>query len=635
MFFCILALSVPAEGIESVEISPNPVGRGDLFTMTIIVDYPASADVEFPLKELPEQLQLWRGPYVRTFIDSARDGDTRRKVRITTTFKARNSGRLIIPELSVFAAGKVFKTEPELLRVGLYKNRKLYIPLEVEWRPAFDNIYAGEAVPLFLVVGEQEVVSLFDRIRVATPRAGFFEKAEGLGEIEQHRRGSVVLYDIPAAAYIYTAPVPGEVKIPSAGVDSGGITGWTDNLFLQIKPVPRQISSTGAIGNFDFLTEISSDNISADEEIVLRSVVSGTGNLNYLKIPEPEVEGCILVSRTEDNDYTISLKGYSGSKSIVWTFNPSESETSEVKIPEFSFLNKESGIIETLPERVYSIKVSSVQSELSESETEKKFTFASVQSDSESGHEWKNYYKSPVNYIWLLPAGIFYLLGRLLKGRRTMVALIVTIIMMVAAVSLLRSFMGPWSADDAGPSAADYYQYAAEKYDEGDLPDSLHSLRTAVYINPMNRLYSATLEQVEDQGGYFSAVSPSVGLHPDLFFYILIAAVNLFFLAVFFKSIKPGGAVSVVYIMFAVGILISSGLLFYSHFSRTSLSGIVGVEDVFIKKIPRESAGNWLPMEPGLSVKILDESGEFMLVETGMGVKGWIEQEMILTDRPQ
>jgi hypothetical protein len=117
--------SVKQPLIESYNISPDMVGSGDLFTMTLILNHENSADVEFPLKEKPDFLVLWRGPYIRSFIDTDKDGFSVRKVSITTTFKPQNPGRFIVPPLSVFVDSKRFETEPRLLRVGLYKNRKL------------------------------------------------------------------------------------------------------------------------------------------------------------------------------------------------------------------------------------------------------------------------------------------------------------------------------------------------------------------------------------------------------------------------------------------------------------------------------------------------------------------------------
>lgn len=630
---CALAVSVYASGIESTEISPNPVGRGDLFTLTIIVDHDSSADVDLPLKELPEQLTLWRGPYIRSFIQTAANGERSRKVRITATFKAQRSGRMIFPELSVIVDGGLYKTEPMLLRVGLYKNRKLYMPLEVGWYPAFEDIYAGEAVPVFLMVSNQEVVTLFDRVRVATPRDGFFEKAEGLGDINQKSIGGIVLYDIPAASYIYTSPVAGNVRIPAAGVDNEGITGWTDNLDLKIKAVPEKISATGAIGTFSYQAEINSRDVAYGDEVVLTAVVSGSGNLNYLKVPEPEISGVLLVSREETADYNRSMSGYTGSKSVVWTYSPADESAAEIKMPEFSFLNKELGIIETFPERTYRLAVTAAPP-AEESIEDEKLIFTAVDPDRDAGLEWKNYYKDPFNYIWLLPAGIFYLLFRILKGRRTLVALIITVIVMVAAVSLVTAFY-PAEETDISKSAAAYYNNAVQMYEEGNLTEAVHNLRTAVYLEPMIRQYRDMLSAVEKKHGFITPVSPSIGLHPDLFFYITAAALNLFFIVAFLKSVKPGGAVSVLFIMFALAALISAGCMGYSHIERGELTGIITGEQTFIKKIPRDSAENWLMMKPGTSVRIIDESGEFLLIETGMGVKGWIQKPQIVSDRIQ
>ena len=637
VFLTVFLPAVFADGIESVSISPNPVGRGDLFTLTIIVDHDNSYDVDLPLKELPPDITRWRGPYVRSFLETTAEGGTVRKVRITATFKPRSSGRMIFPGLDVIVDGHAFRTGPQLLRVGLYRNRKLYMPLEVEWVPAFDEIYTGEAVPIFLTVKNQEMVSLFDRTRVALPRDGFFEKAEGLGEIETRRTGDVVLYDIPAAAYVYTSPVAGEVKIPSAGVDSDGITGWTDNLYLKIKPVPDRVAGTGAVGVFDFTTEVDTAAVSAGEQISVRSVVSGSGNLNYLKLQQPEAEGCILVSTEEEENYRLSMDGFTGSRTVVWTFGTTEEGSARIKTADFSFFNKDSGIVETVPGRAYNVNVMEA-ADTDASEDVEKFSFEAVPEPERSGHSWRNLYSERLNYLWLLPGAFFYLLARLLKGRRASLALIITVVTVVVSMSLIKSFVGDGEEVRSSGAAVELYNDAAAFYEEAQVPEALHNLRTAVYLEPMNKLYSGTLKQVELQEGFSTSVSPSIPLHSDLFFYLLVVSVNIFFVAAFFRTLRPGGGLSVVIIMFGFVALLSSALIFYTHYERQGMTGIISAasgEEVFIKKIPYDTAEDWLAAGAGASVRILDESDEFRLVETGLGVKGWVRAADIITDRPE
>ena len=619
--------------IESFDISPDPVGKGDVFTMTIIVDHENSAEVDFPLKEKPEDLQLWRGPYVRSFIYTDKDGNSSRKVRITTTFKALKSGRMIIPGLSVIVDSKRLETNPYLLRVGLYKNRKLYMPIEVEWQAGFEEIYTGEAVPLFLTVLNQEKVILFDSTKVAVPRAGFFEEAGGIGEISSISEGDIILYDIPAATYIYTSAASGEVKIPSAGVDYEGITGWTNNLFLSIKHPPSELQS-GAVGRFMFESSIDKSTAETGSDIILSCTVEGDGNLNYLKMPEPSIEGGILVSSDEKNMYAPSLYGFSGSKTIDWIFNAENPGTIEIIVPGFDYLDKTRGEIVSFSEKTFKVVVSSAANSEPTTASKETFPFQKIASSEMESSGWENNYKYYFRYIWMLPALVFFLIVKIMKGKRPVLAGVLTIIILVSIISVGRFVLnlGENVSEDRAGSAT-LYNTAVDNYNNGELTASLHNLRTAVYLDPVNTKYRNALDWIESHNGYVNSISPSIILHPDIFYFIIIAAFNLFFISASVKIYKPGGVVSVLIILFGFICIFSAFMIIYTDNSRKNLTGVVCSDSSSLKKIPRETAEDWLPMKQGTAVRLLDKSEQFLLVETGLGVKGWIGNKCIIPDR--
>ncbi len=619
--------------IESLGIAPNPVGLGDLFTMTIVVNHNNSAEVDFPLKEQPDWLQLWRGPYIRSFIENSKEGESVRKVRITTTFKARKSGRLIIPSLSVIADSRRLVTSPVLLKVGLYKNRQLYMPLEVEWQAGFDDIYAGEAIPLYLTVKRQEIVTLFDKIRVAYPRDGFFEEAGGLGDITSATEGDIVLYDVPAAVYIYTSPVAGRVKIPAAGVDFEGITGWAEDLLFDVKKLPSELKS-GAVGKFKFSCSIDRAAVDAGGEILLTCTVEGDGNLNYLKMPVPETEGCLLVSSDEINGYSQSKAGFSGVKTIQWVYRADNTGGVSIGVPEFDYFDKETGTIITEAGNRFTVEVNEVPAETNVSIKEN-FPFEKKEILAGKNDGWKNYYRKYYMYVWLLPGAVFFILNLLLKGKRPAAAALLTVIIIVLILSIGRFVLNISEfSDDSANSPTFFYNQAVEDYNNGEFTESLHNLRTAVYLDPVNVEYRDMLNWIENRNGFINPVDPSIRLHPDIFYFILICAFNVFFLAVFFKRIRQGGGLSVLVILSAFLILSSSFMMFFSDKSRSRMTGIVCSGGSELKKIPRASAEIWMDIQEGTAVRILDESENFLLIETGLGVKGWAEEANVNPDRP-
>ena len=618
--------------IESMEITPNPVGSGDLFTLTIVVDHENSGDVEFPLDEIAPHTQLWRGPYIRSFIDTDKEGLSKRKVRITVTFKALHSGRIIIPGLTVTIGDRKLKTDPALLRVGLYRNRKLYMPLEVEWRAGFDKIYAGEAVPLSLTVKNQEVVVIFDRTRVASPRDGFFEEAGGVSGITTRTQGDIILYDIPAATYILTSPMAGEIKLPSSGVDYQGVTGWSDNLFLNINRIPPEIQESGAVGSFVYETSIDRSEADPGDNIVLTASVRGDGNLNYLKLPEPETEGCIFVSSETEDDFEPSPYGFSGVKTVRWIYTAGNQGETIISVPDFIFLDKQSDEVKTLNGRIHTVRVSEGRGETAADDAEM-FPFEKLVSVSEDSGVWHNHYRYYFRYAWLLPGLVFFILVLIMNGKRLPLAGILSLIILIAVFSTGRFLIKPDTDEDNAVSPEMLYNSAIDAYEAGNTAACMHNLRSAVYYDPVNRLYRQTLTWIEHENGFVNSVSPSIQLHPDIFFYVLMAAVNGFFFAAVLKLVKPGGGVSVLIILFSFIMLFSTFMIVYSHHSRNRLTAVVCTDGSFLKKIPNETAEDWVPLEPGAALKILDDSDDFLLVETGLGVKGWLSESCVIPDR--
>lgn len=618
--------------IESVEITPNPVGQGDIFTMTVVVDHENSADVEFPLEDLPEQLQLWRGPYVRSFIETDKNDASVRKVRITATFKAKTSGRMIIPQLEVAVENRILKTEPQLLRVGLYKSRKLYIPLEAEWRQGFEDLYVGEAIPVYLTVKNQEAVTLFDQVRVAYPSEGLFEEVAGIGEISAVSEGDIVLFDIPAASFIYTATKSGEIKIPSAGVDYEGITGWTDNLFLNIKRLPDDLD-TGAVGSFSFYSDADDSRADTDGEIVLVCRVEGEGNFNYFEIPEPEVSGCILISTEEINNFKVSPAGYTGSRSVKRTYSAEGPGTVDILVPEFDYFDKKNGIIITEARKKYSFKIEG-EAPAEEAGASSGFYFEKKPASAENMFFKSNHYKNVFMYVLLLPGFLFFVVSMLFKWKKLLPGIVLTLIIMVAIVSVGRIFLSVPAAATYPPEVlpSALYNGAIDAYEAGELTQSLHLIRSAVYADPVNNSYRVMLDWLEEENGYINSVSPSIRLHPDIFFYTLVFSVNLLFTAIVLRKRGVGGLSSVFLILSGLIIILSSFMILYTDISRSRVSGVC-LEGSSLKKIPRESAALWMPVKEGSAVKVLDRAEGFLLIETGLGVKGWIDESSVLEDR--
>ncbi|MGC9312766.1 MAG: hypothetical protein ACP5IA_08720 [Sediminispirochaetaceae bacterium] len=101
----------------SLDISPNPVGRGDRFGVTIVaeIEDPSMIDVTQP--DLSEDIVLLRGPYVRPVWSEEGDGEERRQTEITYLYRCDATGRFEIGPYRIITPRRIFSTEPSSRRM--------------------------------------------------------------------------------------------------------------------------------------------------------------------------------------------------------------------------------------------------------------------------------------------------------------------------------------------------------------------------------------------------------------------------------------------------------------------------------------------------------------------------------------
>ncbi|MCK5202105.1 MAG: BatD family protein, partial [Spirochaetales bacterium] len=334
-----------------MEISPNPVGRGDKFTVDFFIDYDDMTGISIETPELPFGISLFKGPYKRPYWFKLDDGSSRKKTIVTYTYSTNTTGRFVLGSYHVSAGTDIFVTKAEVIRIGLYRNRKLYMPYDIEWSFSEGTFYEGQAVSLILEVRNLEEVMLFEDVTVSLPDKGFMESVKNLGFVSEQEIGNYSLYTVPVRGYIFTPASAGRLKIPSASISARGVTSVSDSSYLTVLEIPEQIKNTGAIGDFGISYWLKNDELSRNEKIELHVIVEGTGNLNYLQLQEPSGDGLTLVNTVEVSNYESSIKGYSGSRETVYSFISDSPGDKALIVPAFPFLDPESANIITGSEK--------------------------------------------------------------------------------------------------------------------------------------------------------------------------------------------------------------------------------------------------------------------------------------------
>ena len=158
----------------SIELSPNPVGRNDRFGVTIQVPVDDASMVVVDGPELDDDILLLRGPYIRPVYSTGPNGEQLKRTEITYVYRCASTGRFEIGPYRISCIDRVYSTQPQLLEVGVYRNRQLIIPLELEWRVSEDTAYVGQNIVSVLTALERPEIEMFEEVSVGSPADGFF-----------------------------------------------------------------------------------------------------------------------------------------------------------------------------------------------------------------------------------------------------------------------------------------------------------------------------------------------------------------------------------------------------------------------------------------------------------------------------
>jgi hypothetical protein len=136
----------------------------------------------------------------------------------------------------------------------------------------------------------------------------------------------------------------------------------TSNSFvLEVKSLPeanKPASFAGAVGNYNFKSDIDMTELKTNEAFTLTYTVSGTGNIELLQMPEPvfppdfEVYDPKITTSTD-----VTANGLSGMKKAEYLVIPRRAGSFTVPAVEFSFFNPSNGAYQALSSKPYEIQV--------------------------------------------------------------------------------------------------------------------------------------------------------------------------------------------------------------------------------------------------------------------------------------
>ncbi len=663
-FLLVLLLFLPGHSVFSQEQEhylktewKDAILENQRFTLKIITPYAGKRPVTIQDPSWPEGIQKVSGPYSAQLTIQKEDGSFGTVLQVIYTLRSQSAGIFRIPPVTVSPRPTAvlpgdlpspLSTHEVFIPVLQNDERHLRFPLILEWESLPESLYVGQSVPMVLIMKNLEEIDLPESVSFSSPGGAILENVEGLGDIGFRGLNDRTLFNVPMDTWMLTPSEPGVLSLPSASVRLSGVERSTERVKIPVKALPEEAEGSGAVGTFSLSVELSESRVVPGSSLTLHIMLEGTGNLNYLNMPEPVFPDELSVSIKENQVIHAGPNGFTGFLEKVYTIRPDLLGKYEIRIPSYSWLNQKTGRIETRPESLLDFTVAG---DLAAEGGESGFRFLLMDLDNSRQARGWTFYRTPLLYLFLLPGLLFLILiltFRRLKPSLLSVFLLAGLFLSASAASLntpawisgadslfhegkYREALNSYTANSAGWENNGSYLYnrGILSFLSGDHAEGIVDLRNAMILMPMNRQIHESLQKMEDLMKLDNQHRISMFVHPDLLLLILILGFNGGMIALAYCFLRKSSVPVTLFLIF-----ISLSLFAGIELGRMSfyLSRPLAVlkEEGMVKKIPEEIGSKWLTLPEGTSVSFKKEEGDYILVNTAYGLEGWVLKEQLI-----
>ena len=138
----------------------------------------------------------------------------------------------------------------------------------------------------------------------------------------------------------------------------------TRNIKINVKPLPQGKTGSfyGGVGDFSLSSTISSTDVTANDAVTLRVILSGTGNLKLVKTPEIKFpQDFDIYDPKVENKYTIKGGRQTGNKVYEYLVIPRHSGQYTIPALEFQYFDPKSGTYKITKTQEYTLNVAKGQ----------------------------------------------------------------------------------------------------------------------------------------------------------------------------------------------------------------------------------------------------------------------------------
>ncbi len=638
---CATAVAQDAE----VELSSPTPRVGDELTINIALDPQLRGPIEVVEPEYPSVVRRIGGPIVqsvlpRPFVPTA----AARQVAVVELLCVE-PGYAELPAFEIVGADATVTTESHLLAVGA-EGGAWWVPPTATWKTDATEVVVGQTVLVSLNLTRSADFEFPDTIDIVAPEGAVFEEVTGIGSVGEMTIAGRRFLDYPVATYLLTPTVENTLLLSPATVEIRGVTLTTQALEIPATAVPDRVSGSGAVGRFRFSAELPQQRATVGEQLTLTLTVSGEGNLSYLEFPDVEADGFMVAETTEQFDAQPTVRGYRGNRELTIRLQATEPvDTPRIRVAPFLYYDPMAGTTRAVAQKEFSVELAAAD-EVVTADRSLPFDLLSVEEMEEIRP--KNRYLNPWFYLLLLPP---VLLSLLLPSLRT--SGIVSLIALAFLASATDAGSDPAEAlqlYDAGDVRSAYellsavvsagpeekpgerYNLALMAYSLGRTGDAVYHLREALRLQPDFPVARETLTWLEEDLDLQNQIAPPQRAHPDRFLVVFVILAYFLGLLALLPNRLRTGLFSVAFILLVIVLLSVLAGLGISILRRSEPTVVVATSSGELRRIPEDNADAWVSLPEGTALIARDYFQEYLLVETGSEISGWIHSDQLLID---
>jgi len=129
---------------------------------------------------------------------------------------------------------------------------------------------------------------------------------------------------------------------------------------VNVKPLPtnKPTNYNGTVGSLNMTSNISAENVKANDAVTLKVIISGSGNMKLIQNPGIRFpDGFEVYDPKVNNNFKTNTNGISGTKIIEYMFIPRHSGEFQIPSAEISYFDIKDLTYKTLRTPVYNLKV--------------------------------------------------------------------------------------------------------------------------------------------------------------------------------------------------------------------------------------------------------------------------------------